>query len=644
MTNPLQTIPNLPVATSIGGSEEVWINQAGVDRRTTVSAISGLTPGPPGTSTVTGPYTGQIQQTLSQAIYNGVVPISSYTSAAEQAKVLAGTSTLDYAPILTAAINTANANFIANNGSGTNTVFFDVPGLYNFQSTVDVKRCVIIRGCGGNGAGAFGYATILVWPANTTGIIINRYNTLGYNTVAGTTGADGSVIEDLAIMAQPGGNSATVYGLWMRARATCRNVTIGGFSGNNYNIVASAGSGGATEGNANGWVLDRCATYAGAPFLTVNNYTINGVNIVGADVNAGHSNLVQGASLGWGIDDSSFLGNTHTAPQMAGVGIFARVNFSGTSYQANPTTTNALLSSTTPGTNSAVWMVIASASYPTWTNGGTYYTGGAFRSPGLNARTTWINGYSESGWPGSYVGQHSLAINGLEANGWTGPGTYLSVEQGALLNNTSGIGATGTNGSETGTSIMTPFGVNISSTTNFPFAASFAVHGGNLRMNYRNLDSLVWLALTGQNTALNFGRPVPQPMVATFGQLAISDGGGSPENNNGRQLLNGTAAPTSGTWAQGDTVLNRAPAAAGVPGWMCTTGGAIATGNWAATTAYTVGALVLNDSGKTYVCVTAGTSAGSGGPTGTGSGITDGTVVWNFSVAFVFKAMANLAA
>jgi len=55
-----------------------------------------------------------------------------------------------------------------------------------------------------------------------------------------------------------------------------------------------------------------------------------------------------------------------------------------------------------------------------------------------------------------------------------------------------------------------------------------------------------------------------------------------------------------------------------------------ATSNWAAATAYTLGQTVLNDSGKTYECTTAGTSAGSGGPTGTGSAITDNTVTWKY--------------
>jgi len=51
--------------------------------------------------------------------------------------------------------------------------------------------------------------------------------------------------------------------------------------------------------------------------------------------------------------------------------------------------------------------------------------------------------------------------------------------------------------------------------------------------------------------------------------------------------------------------------------------------NWAASTAYAVGAQVTNGS-NVYTCVTAGTSASSGGPTGTGTGIADNTCVWNF--------------
>jgi len=37
---PIQTIPNLPVAISLAGPEQLWVNQAGVDVRTTIAGIA----------------------------------------------------------------------------------------------------------------------------------------------------------------------------------------------------------------------------------------------------------------------------------------------------------------------------------------------------------------------------------------------------------------------------------------------------------------------------------------------------------------------------------------------------------------------------------------------------------------------------
>jgi hypothetical protein len=58
--------------------------------------------------------------------------------------------------------------------------------------------------------------------------------------------------------------------------------------------------------------------------------------------------------------------------------------------------------------------------------------------------------------------------------------------------------------------------------------------------------------------------------------------------------------------------------------------GLILGGAWATSTAYAVNAIVTAN-GNSYQCTGAGTSAGSGtGPSGTGSAINDGTVVWTF--------------
>jgi len=65
---------------------------------------------------------------------------------------------------------------------------------------------------------------------------------------------------------------------------------------------------------------------------------------------------------------------------------------------------------------------------------------------------------------------------------------------------------------------------------------------------------------------------------------------------------------------------------------------AITPSAWASATGYTVGQRVLNDTGKIYECTVAGTSAGSGGPTGTGAAITDNTATWKYIATPNFAA------
>lgn len=67
---------------------------------------------------------------------------------------------------------------------------------------------------------------------------------------------------------------------------------------------------------------------------------------------------------------------------------------------------------------------------------------------------------------------------------------------------------------------------------------------------------------------------------------------------------------------------------------------------WAPTTPYvaTVGARsVVTNGGRTYICITSGTSAGSGGPTGTGTDITDNTAHWCYLGATIPMNTRELA-
>lgn len=120
-------------------------------------------------------------------------------------------------------------------------------------------------------------------------------------------------------------------------------------------------------------------------------------------------------------------------------------------------------------------------------------------------------------------------------------------------------------------------------------------------------------------------------MVDDDGSLALSS-------------ANPATSGKHGHYQKGQFVGSTAAASLATPGWTCTASGWLAPA-WAISTAYAVpGMLATNDTGKIYELVTAGTSAGSGGPTGTGAAISDGTCTWKYiGVLATFAAMANLA-
>lgn len=108
-----------------------------------------------------------------------------------------------------------------------------------------------------------------------------------------------------------------------------------------------------------------------------------------------------------------------------------------------------------------------------------------------------------------------------------------------------------------------------------------------------------------------------------------------PKHGGRSELMASATIPsTYGRFSLGDEVLNNGATTAistGLRGWKCTTAGAFAPA-WAATTAYVAGQLVWNDTNKIYWCKTGGTSAGSGGPTGSteATDIADNTVTWRY--------------
>ncbi|TIR33291.1 MAG: hypothetical protein E5X35_11535 [Mesorhizobium sp.] len=126
--------------------------------------------------------------------------------------------------------------------------------------------------------------------------------------------------------------------------------------------------------------------------------------------------------------------------------------------------------------------------------------------------------------------------------------------------------------------------------------------------------------------------------VSTF--VPLDDDGSVP-----LATANPSTAGTHGYYSRGHVVYNSGATSGQPMGWQCTTAGWLAK-PWVPSTVYSVpGRIVINDTGKAYKLITAGTSAGAGGPTGTGTGITDGTgCVWDYvGPQAVFSALANLA-
>jgi hypothetical protein len=86
---------------------------------------------------------------------------------------------------------------------------------------------------------------------------------------------------------------------------------------------------------------------------------------------------------------------------------------------------------------------------------------------------------------------------------------------------------------------------------------------------------------------------------------------------------------TGREWKIRDKITPHDPLSFGWVGIVCTRAGRAGDAAWAPSTAYVVGNVRANDN-NVYICVTSGTSASSGGPTGTGTGIVDGTAEWDF--------------
>lgn len=202
-----------------------------------------------------------------------------------------------------AKLNRLLGKWTLNGSSRIGPLIYIPPGIYAISTTLNLKSPARIRG----DHAAFGADKLveLIFPASTAGIIVNRHNTLGDQTVTSTHGADGAEIIGLRLTGGRGSAfDETKSGIWMRARCLVSNCTCYGFAG--HGIYNAAGSDGNPYlGNTN---LARIYN----AYVELNRGS--GVHIEGTDANAGWYIGINAKNNDlWGVYEDSFLQNMHMA-------------------------------------------------------------------------------------------------------------------------------------------------------------------------------------------------------------------------------------------------------------------------------------------------------------------------------------------
>ena len=350
-------------------------------------------------------------------------------------------ATDDY-PAFAAAIALAAtlATQSANSGlwNGTQGIYVSPPpaGRYYLGQTLDLDGSAIHLFGDYSQSGLL--SPSLRFPVNTTGIRAQAQNTVGSTTRSPLPGAQHSCISNLTIEATGTNTSDTAYGIWLRTKADLTNINIGGFAYGLF-INATAGSGGATEGNVNCCKFSRVRAAGNR---------IDGLHIANssADANACVFDACDASFNGrWGVFDGSFLGNSYFGLHndlngRADIGITpSMVSHGGFRYsvkigQEVGASTNAPSGTATDNT----WWYYMSAGgpdiyRPAWVSGTTYQAGGAYCTTNANARNLFSGCYSEGGQGPSQFVHPTIILGGLHGSGIKGTGLYMRSHSGGQL-------------------------------------------------------------------------------------------------------------------------------------------------------------------------------------------------------------------
>lgn len=511
----------------------------------------------------------------------------------EVAAILDGTSTYDAIPAINKAMSKVSVNVFTFNMGGPRVIV--PPGRLRCASPIQLKKTVRLQGHSGGQAG--GYTSSLHFDNNIAGVVVNRYNTLGdVEEIPATKGGDASIVEGLWVRggATAGSQNLLKSGVRMRARATVRDCLISGFAGVGICIVATTAAAASDpyHGNANCWRVDG---------VRVASNLCGGMYTSGGDVNAGVAINVDAGNNGrYGYFENSFLGNTYIGCHADANGMYnitgiatnetAQVTYLGNRYYI-AYGQEALGATTTPGTNSAVWVPMGAGgvhtNIPTWDGGvtQTYVPGGSYRHVGTANFTPYLGCYSEGGQAPAQMDGSGTAYGGSLGAGTDAGGQFfrgsnigLKMNRPLVQEYTDPVTAAITRHTLGGTMSGTDPAVlswNSAAATAFNTAAV-----GQLKQNKASGDVVLdfYLLTTpfrwnGYSTAYLAGRT-----TATTNRYTTAIHkfilGGDNAGVQGRRFGMEAGAPT-GEVARGEVVFINVPAAAGKIGYVVTTGGTV---------------------------------------------------------------------
>jgi hypothetical protein len=442
--------------------------------------------------TFTPSGSGAVSRTV-QSKLQEIVSVTDFMTAAQIADAQAGTASIDCLAAFNAAIasfSTSLDNIYYSMG-GTITV---PPGKYYLSDTLKITRNINLIGAGapyGNDSGP----TQLVFAQNKTGILIVDYRDSPTNKQG-----SGALIQNLSLSPKvTGGTLGT--GVSLKTQARLINVMCTSWPVNGITINASTSV--SPPSNANTWFLSGCTT---------NSNTGHGLYVNGADANAGNCiGHVAIANTGWGIYDSSFLGNTYV------------------------------------GCN---------------TDGNTL---GGYTSTNANARNMFLNCYAETNQPDSNVSLPSMVIGGLIAVTSNTPAILCTII-GLYSNKQFATGNMVLNYGLSNTASKQMSFVDTGGITNWSQDRVL----GRIGYKWANLGTPNFFDFYDQNATPANG--YARDLSAVQGAIGISNYYFGDPN---QMLFRGIASaiPTSGAYLQGDILYNSAPTSGGYTGWICVTSG-----------------------------------------------------------------------